>query len=131
MGECIVMKFATDLHLARGLGSAKSGLHHWIAQRITAIALIPLGIWFVYTFILLLTSPYEMAHQWLSSSWTATLSILFVCLIFYHGTLGLRVVWEDYVSQTPLKWTLIIGTLILSTLMASLAILSILKVFLS
>lgn len=125
------MKYATDLHMARGLGSAKSGLHHWIAQRITAIALIPLGIWFVYTFILLVTSPYDMAHQWLTSPWTATFSILFVFLIFYHGTLGLRVIWEDYVPHTFFKWALIIGTQILSTLMAGLAILSILKVFLS
>lgn len=125
------MKFATALHLARGLGSGKSGLHHWIAQRITAIALIPLGLWFVYTFILLITTPYEMAREWLASPWTATFSILFVFLIFYHGALGLRVIWEDYVPHTGLKWALVIGTQILSTLMAVLAILSIIKVFLS
>jgi succinate dehydrogenase / fumarate reductase membrane anchor subunit len=125
------MKYATDLHMVRGLGSAKSGLHHWIAQRITAIALIPLGIWFVYTFILLVTSSYDMAHQWLTSPWTATLSILFVFLIFYHGTLGLRVIWEDYVPRLFLRWALIMGTQLLSTLMAAIAILSIVKVFLS
>jgi succinate dehydrogenase / fumarate reductase membrane anchor subunit len=125
------MKYATELHKARGLGSAKSGLHHWIAQRVTAVALLPLGLWFVYTFILLVTAPYDRAQQWLSSPWTATLSILFIFLIFYHGTLGMRVIWEDYVPQTFLKWALLIGTQILSTLMAGLAILSILKVFLS
>lgn len=124
------MKFATELHTARGLGSGKSGLHHWIAQRITAIALIPLGLWFVYTFIVLISAPYEMAMLWLSSPWTATFSILFVFLIFYHGALGLRVIWEDYIPHTGLKWALVIGTQILSTLMAVLAILSIIKVFL-
>lgn len=125
------MKFATPLHVALGLGSSKSGLHHWMAQRISAIALIPLGLWFVYSFISLITAPYEIAKQWISSSWVATLSILFVGLIFYHGALGLRVIWEDYVSQTYLKWALVIGTQMVSVLMAVLTILSIISVFLS
>lgn len=124
------MKFATDLHSARGLGSAKHGLHHWIAQRITALALIPLGLWFAYAFIVLVTAPYEQAHMWLSSLWTVTLSVLFIIFMFYHGYLGMRVIWEDYVPQTSIRWALIIGTKIFSFLMALLAILSILKIFL-
>lgn len=125
------MKYETDLHSARGLGSAKSGLHHWITQRITAIALIPLSIWFTCAFIILVTAPYEYAHGWLSSPWTATFSILFIIFMFYHGYLGMRVIVEDYVPQTFIKWALIIGTKIFSALMAILASISILKIFLS
>jgi succinate dehydrogenase / fumarate reductase membrane anchor subunit len=124
------MKYATTLHKARGLGSAKSGLHHWIAQRITAIVLVPLGVWFVYTFILLVTAPYELAREWLTCPLSASLSILFVVFIFYHGTLGMKVIWEDYVHCLFLKWSLIIGTQILSAFMALVAILSIIHVFL-
>lgn len=124
------MKYATDLHIVRGLGPSKTGLHHWVAQRVTAIALIPLGLWFVYTFILIVTAPYEMARGWLSSPWMAALSILFMTFMFCHGTLGMRVIWEDYVHSLFVKWALIIGTQILSAFMALIAILSILHVFL-
>lgn len=125
------MKLATDLHLARGLGSAKSGLHHWIAQRITAVALIPLGLWFVYTFIILATAPYDEAYLWLVSPWTATVSILFIIFMFYHGYLGMRVIVEDYIPHTFLRWTLIIITKLFSIIMAVLATVSILRIFLS
>lgn len=125
------MKFATDLHFARGLGSAKSGLHHWIMQRITAIALIPFSIWFAYVFIVLVSAPYEYAHKWLASPWTATGSIFLIFLIFYHGSLGMQTIVEDYISQTMVKWVLIIGINLLSAIMAVLATVSILKVFLS
>lgn len=125
------MKFATNLHLAQGLGSAKSGLTHWIAQRITAVALIPLGLWFAFAFIVLVTAPYEEAHQWLSSPWAATISIFLIVFMFYHGYLGMRVIWEDYVSQSITRWVLIVGTKLFSALMAGLAVISILKIFLS
>src|SRR5204863_8887308 len=97
--ENFIMKFATDLHKARGLGSAKSGVHHWIAQRLTAIVLIPLGLWFVYTFIALATAPYDEAYLWLVSPWTGTISSLFIGFMFYHGYLGLKVILEDYVPH--------------------------------
>ena len=124
------MKYETDFHKAQGLGSAKSGLRHWIGQRVSAIALIPLSIWFVGAFILLLTAPYTQAQQWLSSPWVVTTSILLTLVMFYHGYLGMRVIFEDYVSHTATQWTLILGTKFLSAIMALLTIVSILKIFL-
>lgn len=114
----------------KSLGSAKSGLHHWIIQRVSALALIPLGVWFMGVFILLFSAPYEIAHDWLSSPWTVTLAILFIFTLFYHGYLGLQVIFEDYVSNDSLKWFLILTTKMLSILMALLAIVSILRIFL-
>lgn len=125
------MKFETDLRRAKGLGSAKSGLRHWIVQRVTAIALIPLGIWFVGAFIVLLTSPFEIAYAWLSSLWNVVFAIFFVVAMFYHGDLGMQAIWEDYVPHELLRWGLIIATKFLSAGAALLAIVSILKVFLS
>ncbi|OJW53353.1 MAG: succinate dehydrogenase, hydrophobic membrane anchor protein [Alphaproteobacteria bacterium 41-28] len=125
------MKFESNLRRAQGLGSAKSGLHHWVAQRITAVALIPLGIWFVGAFIVLSTSPFEVAYSWLSSLWTATLAIFFVLVLFYHGYLGIQVILEDYIPHEFTKWAFIITIKLFSVLMALLAIVSILKIFLS
>lgn len=125
------MKFESNLRRAQGLGSAKSGLHHWMAQRITAIALIPLGIWFVGGFIVLSTAPFEVAYSWLSSPWTVTLAIFFMLVLFYHGYLGIQVILEDYIPHEFTKWAFIITTKLFSVLMALLAIVSILKIFLS
>jgi succinate dehydrogenase / fumarate reductase membrane anchor subunit len=125
------MKYETHFHKAQGLGSAKSGLHHWMGQRVSAIALIPLSIWFVGAFILLLTAPFEEAQKWLSSPWIVTLSILLTLVMFYHGYLGMQVILEDYVPHTSTRWTLILAIKFLSALMALLTIVSILKIFLS
>ncbi len=125
------MKFESNLRRARGLGSAKSGLHHWIVQRISAIALIPLGIWFVGTFIVLLTAPFAIACTWFSSSWTVSLAIFFIFALFYHGYLGMQVILEDYIPHELTKWILIIAIKLFSGLMALLAIVSLLKIFLS
>jgi succinate dehydrogenase / fumarate reductase, membrane anchor subunit len=125
------MKFESNLRRAQGLGSAKSGLHHWMAQRITAVALIPLGIWFVGAFIVLSTAPFEVAYSWLSSPWAVTLAIFFMLVLFYHGYLGIQVILEDYIPHEFTKWALIITTKLFSILMALLAIVSILKIFLS
>jgi len=125
------MKFETDLHRAQGLGSAKSGLRHWMVQRITAVALIPLGIWFVAAFIFLVTAPFEVASNWLSSIWAVTLAISFIMTMFYHGYLGMQVILEDYISHEFTRWILIILTKFLSAVMALVAIVSILKIFLS
>lgn len=114
----------------KSLGSAKSGVHHWIVQRVTALALIPLGVWFMGAFILLFSAPYEVAYDWLSSPWIVTLSILFIFTLFYHGYLGLQGIFEDYVSHQGLKWGLIVITKMLSIFMALLAIISILRIFL-
>lgn len=125
------MRFKTPLNQAEGLGSAKTGLHHWIVQRITAFALIPLSIWFVGLFVILIAAPYNIAFQQFTGLWSVALATSFIFLIFYHGALGIQVIWEDYISHEFTKWILIVVTKILSVLMALLAILSVLKIFLS
>ena len=124
------MGFETPLHAAKNLGSAKSGVHHWIAQRVSAIALIPLGLWFVYSFICLSAAPYEQTREWLASPWTGTAAILLIVFMFYHGYLGLKVVLEDYVSSLSLRWALIIIIKLFSIAIGLLAIISILTIML-
>jgi succinate dehydrogenase / fumarate reductase membrane anchor subunit len=93
----------SPLGTVRGLGSAKSGTHHWIVQRMTAVALIGLGLWFVYSIVRLGGQDYFAAYGWLHQPLNALLTALFVFSALWHGKLGLQVVLEDYVHSKPVK----------------------------
>jgi len=129
--EGIIMRYESFLKRAQGLGSAKSGVYHWLLQRITAFALIPLGLWFVGFFLLLLSAPYPEAIHFFSSPWTVTLAISFIIVLFYHASLSMQVIWEDYVPHELTRWCLVMGTHLLSFFLAILSILSILKIYLT
>ena len=94
---------------ARGLGSAKSGVHHFWMQRLTAVALIPLVIWFAVSLVMLSGADYGMARSWLGSPFVMVLLILTICIGLYHGQLGMQVVIEDYVHNEGVKLALIVA----------------------
>jgi len=98
----------TQLGRVRGLGSAKSGTGHWWAQRLTAIALIPLVIWFVVSVIVLTGAPHAAVVAWLGNPLTATLMVLLIFATFHHAQLGLQVVIEDYVHGEGTRLALIV-----------------------
>jgi succinate dehydrogenase / fumarate reductase membrane anchor subunit len=85
------------LQRARGLGSAKEGVGHWWTQRLTAMALVLLGIWFVVLVLGLLHADYATARAAIGKPWNALLLIVFLVAMFWHAVLGLQVVIEDYV----------------------------------
>jgi succinate dehydrogenase / fumarate reductase membrane anchor subunit len=87
----------SPLGRAVGLGSAKEGVRHWWAQRVTAVALIPLSLWFVIAVIRLVGASRDDFGEWLGHPVPAVLMILLLIAIFYHIALGLQVVIEDYV----------------------------------
>lgn len=95
------MEMRTSLGRVRGLGSAKEGVGHWWAQRVTAIALVPLAIWFVVSAISLTGTDYAGFVTWLGTFGNALLMILTVLVLFYHAALGMQVVIEDYVHSEP------------------------------
>ena len=97
------------MKLARGLGSAKSGVEHWWVQRLTAAALVALGIWFVITVLGLLHADYATAHATVAKPWNALLLIVFVLTMFWHAVLGLQVVVEDYVHAEGRKIALLLA----------------------
>ena len=103
------MAFRTPLKTARGLGSAKDGTAHWWAQRLTALALVPLTVWFVASVAALAGADHAVFVQWISSPLVSVLMILLIVATFHHAQLGLQVVVEDYVHNEPLKVGLIIG----------------------
>lgn len=93
------MSFRTSLARIRGLGSAKQGAHHWWMQRLTGAMSIPLFIGFVGCFLIMVTGDYATATSWLRSPLSAGTFLVLLGLMFYHATLGLQVVIEDYVSK--------------------------------
>ncbi|WP_293903661.1 succinate dehydrogenase, hydrophobic membrane anchor protein [Phenylobacterium sp.] len=122
------MSFRTPLSTARGLGSAKHGVGHWISERVAAIALVPLVFWGVYSVIVLAKLDYYGAVAWIGSPVNATLVILTVGISFFHMQGGMRVIVEDYVYGHLTKAGALLANYFLCLLVGALAIVSILKV---
>lgn len=97
------MSLQTPLARALGLGSAKTGVEHWWHQRLTAVALVPLGIWFVIAVISLVGADYGEARAWVTAPFNMVLLIAFTVALLHHAQLGLQVVIEDYVHNEAWK----------------------------
>ena len=100
--------FTTPTARARGLGSAKAGTEHHIRQRVSAIALVFLVPWFLFSVINAVQGGYDGALDWVSQPWNAVLLILTFGAAFYHMRLGMQVVIEDYIYTPGMKSTLLI-----------------------
>ena len=87
----------SPLGRAIGLGSAKEGIEHWWRQRVTALALVPLTLWFVIAVIGLVGADHAVFVAWVRSPMPAVLLVLLLVATFYHTALGLQVVIEDYI----------------------------------
>ncbi len=112
----------------RSLGSAHEGLGHWKLQRLTAIANVPLVLWFVFSAWALAGSGYDEVRTWLSSPITASLMILLIISVFYHARLGLQVVVEDYVQHDGIKLATLIAITLLTVALAVICSVSVLIV---
>jgi succinate dehydrogenase / fumarate reductase, membrane anchor subunit len=122
------MSMRTPLARVRGHGSAKSGAHHWWGQRLSAIALVPLLLWFIASLTTATTMEYATAVEWMSCPWNSTLLILMIGAMFYHAQLGLQVVFEDYISSHWLQVTSIIAVRFLAFLLAVVSIIAVLSI---
>jgi len=97
----------TPLKRARGLGSAKSGTDHFWKQRVTAIILAPLAIWFVYTLISLVGVDLHTARSIIARPWNAIIFAVFLVTMFWHARLGIQMVIEDYIHSRKLEIALL------------------------
>jgi succinate dehydrogenase / fumarate reductase, membrane anchor subunit len=103
-------RMRSPLGRAIGLGSAKEGVEHWLAQRITAVALVPLALWFVISLIQLVGADFDTVQDWVGRPLPAILLVLLFIATFYHAALGLQVVIEDYIHGELARVGLVILT---------------------
>lgn len=122
------MSLRSPLSKAVGLGSAKHGFSHWWWQRVTAIALVPLTLWFIFSVLCLIGESHSAAVTWLGSPINATIMLLFVLTALFHAQTGLQVVIEDYIHTKWMNLSLLLLIKFASVVMAVLAIISVLKV---
>ncbi|MBX6420939.1 MAG: succinate dehydrogenase, hydrophobic membrane anchor protein [Sinobacteraceae bacterium] len=98
------MKLRSPLSQARGLGSAKDGVGHWWLQRLTALALIPLSLWFVFSVARYRVADYATLVAWMHNPYAAIALALWLIALFWHSALGVQVVIEDYVANEALRF---------------------------
>ena len=103
-------KYITSIKTVMGLGSAKSGTSHWKWQRISALGLVFLYSWFIYMVFNFFESPEFTINEVLYSPFQLICFILMINFSIYHGILGMRVIFEDYVHNEFMLCTCIIST---------------------
>jgi succinate dehydrogenase / fumarate reductase, membrane anchor subunit len=122
------MSLRSPIGRVLGLGAAKEGFSHWWLQRVTSVALVLLGLWFVSALLRMPTFQYEFVVAWIAMPLNAVLLLLLIGTLVYHSQLGVQVVVEDYVHHHGLK----IATMMLLTFahvaVAALAIFAVLRI---
>ena len=131
LAECLdlgsrKMSLQNPIGRVRGLGSAKSGSEHWWAQRVTAVALVPLTLWFIYSALALAGAEYAVAKAWLATPLNAILMVLLVIATCHHVQLGLQVIVEDYIHGEAMK---VVTLVVIKLGCFSLAVAAIFSVF--
>lgn len=122
------MSLRTPLARARGLGSAKEGVQHWWVQRITAVALIPLSLWFVVSLITVAGADYPTFIAWAGSPLNTALLVILLVSVFYHAMLGLQVVIEDYIHREWLKHSLLLSVNFALIFLGVITVVSVLRI---
>ena len=124
------MSLQSPIARVRGLGSAKEGLHHWWVQRLTAVALVPLSLWFIYSLVSVTGADYQTVRAWMGDTLNAALMLMFILSLYYHAALGVQVVIEDYIDSEWQKIVCLILVKFLAWLAGLSAAIAVLKVYL-
>jgi succinate dehydrogenase / fumarate reductase membrane anchor subunit len=103
------MSLKHPLAKVKGMGASGEGSHHWWLQRISALALIPLSLWFLFSVIGHIGDDYQTVINWMSHPCVAVLLILYLGFMFFHAQLGLQVVVEDYLHNEFVKLCILLS----------------------
>jgi len=98
---------ATAMRRAKGLGAAGTGAEHWWLQRLTAVALVPLAVWFLAALLSHAGNGLDGLREWLAEPLTVVLTALLLIALFHHLRLGLQVIAEDYVHADRPKFAIV------------------------
>jgi succinate dehydrogenase / fumarate reductase membrane anchor subunit len=120
--------YRTALGRARGLGAAKHGVGHFIVQRVSAMALAPLGLWALYSALSLSRAGFDGAQAWMHAPLNAILSILLAIAATVHMRIGMTEVIEDYIHKTSTKAVLLVLNYFVCVLASVAAVFCILKI---
>jgi succinate dehydrogenase / fumarate reductase membrane anchor subunit len=120
--------FRTPLSRARGSGAAGHGASHWVAERVSSIALIPLTLWMVYAALAVSKSDYAGVVSFVRQPVNAVLIVLVLVVSGWHMHAGARVVVEDYMHKMLGRSALLVLNLFVAVLVTALAVFSVLKV---
>jgi succinate dehydrogenase / fumarate reductase membrane anchor subunit len=123
------MSLRSPLGRVLGLGSAKGGSGHWYSQRVTAVALVILGLWFIASLAMLGSgAPHEAVLRWLGSPFSAVMALLLVGVGAWHALLGLQVVFEDYIGDKGTRMVVLVALKFAITVAALVAALAVLRI---
>ena len=122
------MSLMTPLNRVLGLGTAKGAAEHWWLQRVTAVALLPLGLWFAYELLALPGFDYASVVAWVREPVTSILLILFVVAAGYHSSYGVQVVVEDYVTGKGLRAATLMASTLAHVALTIAAVFAVLKI---
>ena len=87
----------------RAQASTRQGSHHWLLERITSVALVPLTLWFIVSAVSLSGAGYDEVRLWLAAPLNTTAMLLLILAVFWHAQLGVQVIVEDYVHHETTK----------------------------
>ena len=118
----------SPLAKVKGLGTSPDATHHFWLQRLTALALIPLTLWFCFSIALLPNADYLAITTWLQSPFNAVMMILVVLISFHHAHLGMQVIFEDYIANHAYRLSAILLVKFTSYFMMILGVYSIIKI---
>ena len=118
----------TPLHKVKGMGASHSGTGHFWRERVTAVALIPLSLWFAFTMLGLVGTNEVVVVQYLAEPWNWILMAAFAAVSIYHMYLGLQVVIDDYVHSMSVKLPLLLLIRFVSILILSTCLFSLIKI---
>ena len=122
------MSLRSPLGRVLGLGSARGGSSHWYAQRVTAVALVLLALWFVVSLALLADASYEQVTGWLRTPLNSALALLLVVVAAWHAVLGLQVIVEDYVADKGKRVLVLIAIKFAFVVAAVVGVLAVLRI---
>lgn len=123
--------YRSNLSRARGIGPAKSGAKSWLALRVSAVALIPVCVWFVYSAIQLAATgvDHSVVVAWIKMPINAFLLVMLIGLSAYHGFLGNKEIIEDYVPNPGAKHLFVIAKQIGFLFLAAASIFAVLSIY--
>lgn len=122
------MSLQSSIERVRSLGAAKEGVSHWWMQRVTAIAITPLTLWFLISLIGVVSADYETVVAWIGSPINTVLLVALLAGVFYHAMLGMQVVIEDYIHVEGVRVMSLLVMKFALLLLGGAAILAVLRI---